>query len=298
MQHATWNAIESSSVAMSVYRSYRRLMPSSARALLRWLAMPRWNAAAALVRHRAADTVLSGPFRGMHLNLTPVSSRNLLGYLLGTQEIELHDVVRRLIARGYPRIINVGAADGYYAIGFLRQMPRTKVTAFEGALEHHAGLLRAAVQNSVAARFTLRGFCHPDDLGAELAELPGSTLVLADIEGGELDMLDLIKVPRLSSADILVETHDAFVPDCTEKLKARFSGTHNVEQIVARPRSLADFPAAIIPELSKFMPRTAVELMNERRTGTQMWLYLTAKRQPEVEAVGVVEKSNLDRGSL
>jgi len=227
MQHATWNAIESSSVAMSVYRSYRRLMPSSARALLRWLAMPRWNAATALVRHRAADTVLSGPFMGMHLSLTPVSSRNLLGYLLGTQEIELHDVVRRVIARGYPRIINVGAADGYYAIGLLRQMPRTKVTAFEGALEHHAGLLRTAVLNDVAGRFTLKGFCHPDDLGAELAELPGPTLVLADIEGGELDMLDLINVPRLSYADILVETHDAFVPDCTKKLKARFSGTHN-----------------------------------------------------------------------
>ena len=298
MQHATWNAIESSSVAMSVYRSYRRLMPSSARALLRWLAMPRWNAATALVRHRAADTVLSGPFMGMHLSLTPVSSRNLLGYLLGTQEIELHDVVRRVIARGYPRIINVGAADGYYAIGLLRQMPRTKVTAFEGALEHHAGLLRTAVLNGVAGRFTLKGFCHPDDLGAELAELPGPTLVLADIEGGELDMLDLINVPRLSYADILVETHDAFVPDCTKKLKARFSGTHNFEQIVARPRSLADFPAAIIPELSKFMPGTAVELMNERRTGTQMWLYLTAKRQTEAEAIGVVEKSNSDRGSL
>jgi len=298
MQHATWNAIESSSVAMSVYRSYRRLLPSSARTLLRWLTMPRWNAAAALVRHRADNTVLSGPFTGMHLSLTPVSSRNLLGYLLGTQEIELHDVVRRAIVRGYPRIINVGAADGYYAVGFLRQMPRTKVTAFEGVLEHHAGLLRAAVLNGVAARFTLKGFCRSDDLGAELAELPGSTLVLADIEGGELDMLDLIKVPRLSYADILVETHDAFVPNCTEKLKVRFSETHNVEQIVARPRSLADFPAAIIPELSKFMPRTAVELMNERRTGTQMWLYLTAKRQPEVEAVGVVEKSNSDRGRL
>jgi hypothetical protein len=298
MQHATWNAIESSSVAMSVYRSYRRLMPSSARAMLRWLAMPRWNAAAALVRHRAANTVLSGPFTGMHLSLTPVSSRNLLGYLLGTQEIELHDVVRRVIARDYSRIINVGAADGYYAIGFLRQMPRTKVTAFEGALEHHAGLLRAAVLNGVAARFTLKGFCHPDDLGAELVELPSTTLVLADIEGGELEMLDLIKVPRLSYADILVETHDAFVPNCTEKLKSRFSGTHNIELIVARPRALADFPAATIPELSKFMPRTAVELMNERRTGTQMWLYLTAKRLPEVEAVVVVEKSNSDRGSL
>ena len=123
MQHATWSAIESSPVAMGVYRFYRKLVPPSARTLLRWFVMPRWNAAAALVRHRAANTVLSGPFRGMRLSLTPVSNRNLLGYLLGTQEAELHDVVRRVIARGYSRIINVGAADGYYAVGFLREMP-------------------------------------------------------------------------------------------------------------------------------------------------------------------------------
>jgi hypothetical protein len=283
MHHATWSAIESSAVAMGIYRLYRKLVPPSARTLVRWLVMPRWNAAAALVRHRAANTVLTGPFKGMRLSLTPVSNRNLLGYLLGTQEAELHDVVRRVIARGYSRIINVGAADGYYAIGFLRAMPNTRVTAFESAAEHHAGLMRTAAVNGVAARFALKGFCRPDDLAAELAGSEEPTLVLADIEGGELDVLDPVRAPRLSDVDILVETHDAFVPDCTAKLKARFSKSHSIEQIVSRPRSLADFPSAIIPELSKFMPRTAVELMNERRTGVQTWLYLTAKRQPDVK---------------
>jgi hypothetical protein len=284
MQHATWNAIEAHPAAMSVYRIYRKLMPPSVRTLVRWLAMPRWNVAAALVRHRAANTVLSGPFKGMRLSLTPVSSRNLLGYLLGTQEIELHDVVRRVIARDYPRIINVGAADGYYAIGFLRQMTRTKVIAFEGAREHHGGLVQAAELNGVASRFELRGFCRPEDLSSELAELNGPALVLADIEGGEVDMLDPVKVAGLTDVDILVETHDAFVPNCTAKLMARFMRTHIIEQIAARPRSLADFPSAIIPELSRFMPHTAVELMNERRTGTQKWLYLTAKRRPDVDS--------------
>lgn len=297
MQHATWNAIESYPAAMRVYRTYRKLLPSSARALIRWLAMPRWNVAAALVRHRAANTVLSGPFKGMHLSLTPVSSRNLLGYLLGTQEIELHDVVRRVIARDYPRIINIGAADGYYAIGFLRRMTRTKVVAFEGAHEHHAGLMRAAELNGVSSRFELRGFCHPEDLSSEFGALDGPALVLADIEGGEVDMLDPAKVAGLSDVDILVETHDAFVPNCTAKLMARFTGTHVIEQIVARPRALADFPSTIIPELSRFMPHTAVELMNERRTGTQKWLYLTAKRQPDVEAARAAAMAS-NRGRL
>jgi hypothetical protein len=164
-------------------------------------------------------------------------------------------------------------------------MPNTKVTAFEGAAVHHGGLMQTAAMNGVAARLSLKDFCRPDDLAAELAELEESTLVFTDIEGGELDLLDPARVPGLSEVDILVETHDAFVPGCTAELKGRFSESHNIEQIVARPRSLADFPSAIIPELSKFMPRTAVELMNERRTGIQMWLYLTVKRQLAVKAV-------------
>jgi hypothetical protein len=276
MRHATWMVIEGSPLALRLYRSYRKL-PAALRVPARWIAMPRWEATTAFVRRKARERVLSGPFIGMRLQLSDRSRRNLLGYLLGTQEIELHDVVERIIARGYPTIINVGAADGYYATGFLRRMPQTQVVAFEALPEHHDRLRRTAEANGVIHRLALKGFCRPSDLRNELAAASAPTLVISDIEGGELALLDPERIPALSNVDMLIETHDVYCTGCTDALIARFSATHVVERIAGRPRTAADFPSKALPALCAWMPRTALELMDERRIGRQHWLFLSAK---------------------
>jgi hypothetical protein len=98
-----------------------------------------------------------------------------------------------------------------------------------------------------------------------------------DIEGAEVELLDPEATPALAKADILVETHDAFVADATTTLMGRFRETHDIACYTARPRSLSDFPPDFLPRLRRRFPDLAVELMNERRTGLQRWLMLTAK---------------------
>jgi hypothetical protein len=277
MQHGTWIVIESSPRLMTVFRAYRRL-PESLRLFLRWLLMPRWNLAVAWVRQRASGAVLSGPFRGMRLTLTSLSERNLLGYVLGTQELELRESVEDIVAKGFPKIINIGAADGYYAVGFLCRMRETQVVAFEAAYSHHAGLRRAAATNHVADRLRVAGACDHQLLINELAAASdGSVLIFADIEGFEVELLDPEKIPALRAVDILVETHDAFVPNCTGRLVQRFGSSHFIKLINSRPRRLSDFPSDALPALARLMPGVAVGLMNERRMGDQAWLYLCAK---------------------
>jgi hypothetical protein len=277
MQHGTWLAIESSQWMMSAFRTYRKL-PSSVRIVLRWLIMPRWHLAAALVRRRASETVISGPFRGMRLSLSSLSEKNHLGYVLGTQELELRDIVEDIVQRRYTEIINIGAADGYYAVGFLRRMPETRVLAFEAAPEHHSGLRRIAALNHVTQRLRIAGLCNRHQLANELASSCGSVLIFADIEGGEVELLDPDNIPQLRRVDILVETHDAFVPNCTEFLIQRFRASHHISQVSSRARTLTDFPSAVLPGLARLLPRTSVELMTERRKERQTWLYLAAKQ--------------------
>ena len=48
-------------------------------------------------------------------------------------------------------------------------------------------------------------------------------LIVMDIEGAQTEPLEPDAVPGLARADILVETHDAFVATATETLIARFS---------------------------------------------------------------------------
>lgn len=277
MRHATWNAIEANPFAMRIYRSYRRL-PEEVRAPTRWLVAPRWHLACAIVRRQAEDKVLSGPFQGMKIHLSPVSSRHLLGYLLGTQELELHPLIERVIRTQYKTVINVGVADGYYAIGLARRMPSTRIIGFEGLQEHHDLFWRAARMNGVSDRVELKGFCTSTDLQASLAEAGPRPFILCDIEGGEKELLDNGRIPELNNADILVETHDGLVQGCTSLLLQRFGGTHDIISIYARARMLEDFPSHKLPFLAKWIPGTAVELMNERRTGTQEWLFMTPRQ--------------------
>jgi hypothetical protein len=273
MRHATWLKIESSPFWYAAYRRYR-LLPDGIRGPLRALFMPRWQTAAFLVRHAARHRIVAGPFRGMRITLSPLSSRHLLGYILGSQELELREAIETMIARRYRTILNIGAADGYYAVGLAMRSPDTHVEAFEALPELHPVIEWTAAANG--ARVSIGGICTPEVLRARLAGAEGSTLIFMDIEGGEVELLDPRVVPELARADIFVETHDSFVADATTTLMDRFRDTHDIACYVARPRVPSDFPANFLPRLRRWFPGLAVDLMNERRTGQQRWLMLTA----------------------
>jgi hypothetical protein len=216
----------------------------------------------------------------MRLRLSDLSSRHLLGYLLGSQELELREAIERIVERRYATIVNVGAADGYYTIGLARRLPASRVDAFEALPELHPLIERSARLNGVSDRVAVFGTCDPEALGASLRCAGVPTLVVMDIEGGEIDLLDPQLVPELLHADILVETHDAFVRNATDTLIERFWRTHNVESYAAQPRVLADFPPGFLPLLPRWFPSLAVDLMDERRPGVQRWLFLAAKSCP------------------
>jgi hypothetical protein len=75
-------------------------------------------------------TVQSGPFAGMRfLPKTPDSC--LMPKLLGCYEADLHRHVVAALDRGYDTVINIGCAEGYYAVGFARLLPAIEVCAFD-----------------------------------------------------------------------------------------------------------------------------------------------------------------------
>ena len=276
MRPVTWQTIESTPVLHRLYRIYRRL-PDAVRSPMRWLTMPRWQLATFIVRAAAANTVVAGPFRGMALNLSPLSKRHLPSYILGSTELELRGVVERILSKQYANILNIGAADGYYAVGLAARSPKSRVVAYEAQAGFHPTIERAAHMNGVSQRISIKGFCDQEALCGELHSDAGPTLVVMDIEGAEHDLLDPCKIASLRNADILVETHDAFAPGCTNVLMERFAATHWVERFVARPRTLADYPIGFLNFMPRFFPQFAVDMMDERRAEVQQWLYLVAR---------------------
>lgn len=293
MRHSTWLKLESSPIWHPAYRLYRRL-PAAWRAPLRWMLMPHWSLMTGLVHARAGRCVSKGPFAGTQLLLSGPSERLLPCYMLGTWELEIQSAIEQLAQRDYGTVINIGAADGYYATGFARRMPKAQVLAFEAVSELHDIIRRTAAANGVADRVHIGGYCDSAALRAALARAKPPILLVVDIEGYETQLLDPSAVPELRSVDLLIETHDAAVPGCTELLIDRFRSSHMVERFTARPRELRDFPPDFLRLLPKLFPSAAVELMNERRMGTQQWLCCQARQSK----IGLQDRAEADRTEM
>jgi hypothetical protein len=219
-----------------------------------------WEQAKRKVERAAGGKVLSGPFRGMRSLTSP---DDFVDYtmLLGTYELELHPTIERVAGAGFRTIVDVGAAQGWYAIGFARLCPGSSIIAFESNPEGREQLLRTAKANGVEGRITLKGFCSGEDLQACLSD-PPRTLVFMDIDGGEMELLDPARVPGLSSCHIVLEEHDFLVPGIVQVVKDRFGETHDLEWIPQQLRTLAHLPVR-----SPFLDHWLLALMNERPAG-------------------------------
>jgi hypothetical protein len=216
--------------------------------------------------------VLAGPFSGMSVGMAAQPSSYCAHLLLGTYELELHGAIEEICTTGYSLVIDIGASDGYYVCGLKRRMPQARVVAFETMIDKHADIRALARENGVDAGVSVQGHCDAPSLRAALVE-DRRPLVVCDIEGGEVSVLDLDAVPELTRADLLVETHDGLYPGCTDILRRRFARTHDVRFIQERPRTVADAPAQV-----KLPAETLLGAMDEFRGGSQSWLWMVARR--------------------
>lgn len=252
----------------SAYHLYRRL-PLAIRDRLRWIRHPVNALVTAAIYRAARHTVVSGPFAGMVLS----GDRPHLPYILGTQELEIHECIVKLVALRFDKIVNVGAADGYYAVGMGVRCQSAAIEAFEADVSLHQKLLAAATTNGVAARMKVLGRCSQSDLASAVS--PGSlTLLIVDIEGGELDVLGAKSVEYLKDAFVLVETHDVLRPRCSETLSRLFSGTHAVEHYKTRTRTLGDMPVPIVRAMGRLLHAEVLGTMSEQRAGPQEFLLM------------------------
>ena len=249
------------------------MMPSLARKIPRKAAYEMACLASACL---AGGRVAAGPFAGM-----PYRRSKLATYpskILGTYELEIADLVERLCGHAFPRIVNVGAAEGYYAVGFARRCPHAKVVAFEAKEALRRDLLRLAGDNNVADRLEVRGLCQPGDLEKALAGFE-NVLLIVDVEGAESDLLNPVSVPNLNQAHIVVELHDFIVPGVSSLVRRRFEATHVITEVYSRPRTADDLTVQHVSKCRAVCPRHLIEFaLDEGRPCQMVWFLLEPAR--------------------
>lgn len=236
-------------------------LTSALRHLAKWRAVVLENTLVA----RSGQVVLSGPFEGMIYDVR-ASEGSRTARLLGVYEASLAPVIETIIARAYPLVIDVGSAEGYYAVGLARRMPGTRVLARDDNPQARALCAALAARNGVGDRVETGGTMAPEDFALCSAQ---PTVVICDIEGGEAELLDPVAAPGLVHADILVEVHEGMRPGLLALLRARFAATHRITQ---RGRSLDD---SALPDWAEGLSDLdRLLLLWEWRASPTPWLWM------------------------
>jgi hypothetical protein len=176
------------------------------------------------VLQQHGTTVWQGPLQG--LDFLPLSAEGChIAKLLGCYEQPLQPFIEQAIQANYPIILNIGCAEGYYAVGMARRMPSTKVFAFDLNPKALGTCQALAEKNGVTERIQIGTLFKQEDFAAFTNQ---KVLLLCDIEGGERDLLNPEIAPALRGMDLIVESHECLVPGITQTLIERFQRSHKI----------------------------------------------------------------------
>ncbi len=246
--------------------------------LARSLVPPAWRPTAylqGLVRRQTGMRISGGPFNGMRYVATAVGSA-FYPKLIGIYERELVPVVERICKMRPSHVVDIGAAEGYYAVGLLLTGAVPRVTAFEETSAGRELIGQMARANGVEGRLTVAGRCDPESLGKVLSTLTPPVVIICDVEGYEAQLMDPERVPGLERASILVELHEFAQRGISRRVRERFETTHDIEEIQETPRSSSDLPYWT-PYSRLFPARYIQTVISEYRPERMNWFWMTPK---------------------
>lgn len=245
--------------------------PASAEKLnhaLRYLAKWRTEIIANTLVAKDGHTVQSGPFKGMSYAVPP-SEGTRTARLLGAYEASLHPVIESIIARAPDLVIDIGSAEGYYAVGMALRLANARILARDANPRAQALCRQLAEVNGVDARVEIGGlFAHADFDQCKTTR----SVVICDIEGAEDALLDPAAAPGLRHTDILVECHPGMAQGITARLIDRFSQSHRITQL---GRRLDD--TALPAWMDDFSDLDRLIALWEWRGGPTPWLWMEQK---------------------
>lgn len=215
--------------------------------------------------------VAAGPFSGM--KYIGESRCSVLGAkILGVYEREILPVIEEVIREPYNIVIDIGSAEGYYAVGFALRMPKAIIHAFDTDVDARKLTAQLASLNGVENRIVIHENCDPQ----KLSEFQGkSAFLLCDIDGGEVEVLDPIAAPVLLSMDLLVEIHDGKnSTSIRDLLVSRFSKTHDITWFTYQERDEVDGRTATWLRT----PEARMLAVDEGRVSGFDWAYFRKKQ--------------------
>lgn len=241
------------------------------RQAIRWLRKQGVPDLALKVAEHFDYTVQSGIFRGMRYTRTAVLTHHSTPSLLGTYERQLYPLLRDAAVR-CSEIIDIGSAEGYFAIGLAR-LTGKPVAAFDVNGNERKMLREMAALNQVGHLVKVGAWC---DSGRLITFARGKRLLLfCDIDGGEFSLFTPEVVEALEGSDVIIELHGT--GEQNSGFFKRWKGRDPI--ILQHPAE----PAGV--EHLAFLGSEAKRMATEYRRA-QQWLVLRPSSASSLEQLG------------
>jgi hypothetical protein len=223
---------------------------------------------------RFGSCVKYGPFRGLKLSkATWWGTTDRAGMLLGLYEQEVLSALANVPLEYRRSFIELGAADGYYAVGVLVNGLFDRSYCFEISERGQKAVAANAELNGVSSRVQIYGIADQDFHATLPPSAMGNSTLLIDIEGAEFDILTPEMFERFSRSVIIVELHDHFFADAQQRID-RLGGlcanAFRIDELTTTARDLSVFA-----ELKQFCDTDRWLICSEGRRAMPHWYVLT-----------------------
>jgi hypothetical protein len=229
-----------------------------------------------LYKEGQAIVVKNGPFKGMIYPSYKAAGSSLWPKLLGTYEKELQTFIRDSLKTEYKYIIDIGCAEGYYAVGYALNAKYDKIIAYDVDIRARNLCYKMCKTNQVDIE--IRDFCTNNELESFDFSNDKKSLIFVDCEGYERELLTKIDSNKLRNAILIVEIHDwcQYEDETMQKITDCFSGTHNYRLITG----CDDYEKAYkynVDEIKDLNIQDRFYLLREGRKRLGKWLILDPK---------------------
>ncbi len=167
-----------------------------------------------LVTETYGNEIAFGPFKGMRLNPNPWWGQfDQITKILGVYEKEICATLHKFLARKKDtHFVDIGAADGYYAVGASYSKAASNVFAFEISDQGRQALKNNAAINNCLDKISIQGEASYQSLKS-IFKPEQNYVVMVDIEGGEYGLLTDDVLELMRNSYLIIELHPFFVKD-------------------------------------------------------------------------------------
>lgn len=173
--------------------------------------------------------VLHGPFKGLKYPEFKSRSSSLYSKLIGSYEMELHNELKNLLNYDFEQVINIGCAEGYYAVGLAMNLPKAEIHAFDIDSESRDLTLQMASLNGVLDRVKVKKNMTSNNF--KNFDLSKKTLIISDIEGNEKNIFVKSVAKYLKNCYMIIETHDWVDINISSDIEQIFKNSHDINTI-------------------------------------------------------------------